>query len=117
VAELRPDSDYVRQQLMVEAGENAVAAVMEAYRAFYESGDIAPWAAGQCQIAAAFMMLEAVHQQLATCPIGGFDERALSRAINMPVGETPALVLALGHCKDRPGPRVRRTVEEVISYL
>ena len=117
VAVLHPDSDYVLQQLTAEAGGADPAPVMEGYRAFYESADIAPWAVGQCQIAASFMMLEAVHQQLATCPIGGFDEALLRKVISLPDGETPALVLALGTCADKPGPRRRRATEDVIAYL
>jgi nitroreductase len=117
VAALQPDSGYVREQLLAEAGGSDPAPVMEAYRAFYQSGDIASWAVGQCQIAAAFMMLEAVHQQLATCPVGGFDEQALAKAVHLPDGEKPALVLALGRCADKPGNRTRRAIEEIVTYL
>lgn len=117
VAVLRPDSDYVRRQLAAEAGSADTAPVLDAYRAFYQAGDITSWAIGQCQIAAAFMMLEAVHQQLATCPIGGFEDGALRKAIDLPEGEMPALVLALGHCDDTPGPRRRRAAEEIVTYI
>ena len=117
VAMLHPERGYVLQQLAAEAGEADPAIVMEGYRAFYEYADIAAWALGQCQIAASFMMLEAVHQQLATCPIGGFDEALLRAALSLPDGETPALVLALGSCVDKPGPRRRRPAEDVIAYL
>lgn len=117
VAVLHPDSGYVLQQLTAEAGGADPVPVMEGYRAFYESGDIASWALGQCQIAASFMMLEAVHHELATCPIGGFDEALLKKAISLPDGETPSLVLALGSCADKPGPRMRRAAEDVIAFL
>ncbi len=117
VEALHPDSAFVKRQLEVEAGDGDPASVMETYRAFFESADIAAWAAGQCQIAAAFMMVEAVHQQLATCPIGGFDEHKLAAALNMPSGEKPALVLSLGHCADQQGARRRRALAEVITYL
>jgi nitroreductase len=114
---LDPDNDYVLQQLTAEAGGADPALVMEAYQGFHESGGIAHWAVGQCQIAASFMMLEAVHQGLATCPIGGFDEASLRKAVSLPEGELPALVLALGNCVDKPGPRMRREAEDVIAYL
>jgi nitroreductase len=117
VEALRPGSGFVKRQLEAEAGDGDPAPVMETYRVFCESADIVPWAVGQCQIAAAFMMLEAVHQQLATCPIGGFDEQKLATELQLPVGEKPALVLALGHCADQQGTRRRRTLAEVIAYL
>jgi nitroreductase len=117
VEALRPDSGFVKRQLEAEAGDGDPAPIMQTYREFYTSADIAPWAAGQCQIAAAFMMLEAVHQQLATCPIGGFDEQKLAVALNLPPGEKPALVLALGYCADKQGTRRRRAFAEVITYL
>ncbi|HYP68700.1 MAG TPA: nitroreductase family protein [Thiobacillaceae bacterium] len=114
---LRPGSSFVKRQLEAEAGDSDPAPVMETYREFHDSVDIAQWAMGQCQIAAAFMMLEAVHQQLATCPIGGFDEQILAAVLNLPAGEKPALVLALGHCADAQRARRRRARAEVITYL
>jgi nitroreductase len=117
VGALNPDSEYVRRQLTVEAAGGDPSALLEDYRLFCEAADVASWAVGQCQIAAAFMMLEAVHQGLASCPMGGFAEGELRRAISLPAGETPALVLALGECADKQGPRIRRSTEEVIRYL
>ena len=114
---LRPESGFVKQQLEAEAGDSDPAPVMETYRAFHDSADIGAWAAGQCQIAAAFMMLEATHQALATCPIGGFDEAGLGAALDLPAGERPVLVLALGHCADAPGARCRRGFAEVVTYV
>jgi nitroreductase len=116
VAALHPDGDYVHVQLLAEAGGGDLKPVMDAYRGFFDADAIAAWAVGQCQIAAAFMMLEAEHQNLVTCPIGGFDEQALAKALDLPDGEKPALVLALGRCVDTPGPRVRRSSEEIITY-
>jgi nitroreductase len=115
-AALQPDDNYVREQLLAEAEGSDLGPIMAAYRAFYDADAIASWAVGQCQIAAAFMMLEAEHQQLATCPIGGFEEQSLVKAVNLPDGDRPALVLALGRCVDKPGARVRRPFEDIVSY-
>jgi nitroreductase len=110
---LRPGSNFVTGQLEAEAGDADPVPLMETYAAFHAGTDIGAWAVGQCQIPAAFMMLEAVHQQLASCPIGGFDEAELIAALDLPPGERPALVLALGHCADAQGMRRRRAPEEV----
>jgi len=47
------------------------------------------------------MLLQAAHLGLGSCPIGGFDEAALSAAMTLPQGEIPALVIALGAVRTR----------------
>lgn len=116
-AALRPGSAFVQTQLEAEAAGNDPAPLLEGYRAFYRDADISAWATGQCQIAAAFMMLEATHQELASCPIGGFDIDKLGQVLKLPTGETPAMALALGHCADAQGTRRRRKARDVITYL
>jgi len=114
---LRPGSAFVQRQLEAEAAGADPAPLLEGYRTFYKGADISAWAMGQCQIAAAFMMLEATHQEVASCPIGGFDIDKLGQVLKLPTGETPALVLALGHCADAQGTRRRREARDVITYL
>ncbi len=54
------------------------------------------------------MLLQAAHLGLGSCPIGGFDEAALTAALNIPPGESPALVIALGHCAYAAPRRMRK---------
>lgn len=105
---LAPESDYVRAQFDAEARGGDPAHIHEAYRAFHRSGDIASWACGQCNFAAAHILLQAAHLGLGSCPIGGYDETALRAALNLGKGETPALVIALGHCAEAQPVRVRK---------
>ena len=105
---LDPDSDYVRAQFKAEARGEDPAPIYEAYRAFYRVGSMAEWARGQCNFAAAHMLLQAAHLGLGSCPIGGFDAAALAAALMLPPGETPALVIALGHCADAAPQRLRK---------
>ena len=115
---LRPDSAYVRARLEAEAGGGPMPYELKAaYRGFHEQTDIRNWAIGQCNFAAAHMMIQATSLGLATCPIGGFDEAALAAALNLSSGEVPALVLAVGHCAQHQGERRRKSMEEICQIL
>jgi nitroreductase len=108
VAALDPDSDYVRAQFKAEARGEDTAPIYEAYRAFYRAESMAGWVQGQCNFAAAHMLLQATHLGLGSCPLGGFDAAALAEVMNIPSGETPALVIALGHCAQAAPQRMRK---------
>lgn len=108
VAALDPDSDYVRARFEAEARGGDLAPIYEAYRAHYRGDTIAAWAQGQCNFAAAHMLLQATHLGLGSCPIGGFDSAALAAALRLAAGETPALLVALGHCAHEAPQRLRK---------
>ncbi|MFO7542868.1 MAG: NAD(P)H-dependent oxidoreductase [Thiobacillus sp.] len=111
VAVLDPESDYVRARFEAEARGEDTAPIYEAYRAYFHPDTITAWAQGQCNFAAAHILLQAAEMGLGSCPIGGFDPTALSAALNIPVGETPALVIALGHCSTPAPQRIRKPLE------
>ena len=111
VDSLNPDSDYVRARFEAEARGRNSAHIYEAYRAHYRADTIAAWAQGQCNFAAAHMLLQAAHMGLGSCPIGGFDPNALTAAANIPSGEIPALVVALGHCNQPAPERGRKPLD------
>lgn len=106
---LAPDSDYVRRQFEAEARGGDTVPIYDAYRALHRTADIAAWAIGQCNFAAAHILLQAAHLGLGSCPIGGFDGDALAAALNLQAGETPALVIALGRCAETQPVRLRKT--------
>lgn len=108
VAALEPDSDYVRRQFLAEARGRDAEPIHTAYRSFYRSGSIAEWAQGQCNFAAAQMLLQAAHMGLGSCPIGGYDTPALTEALSLRSGEVPALVIALGQCRHAAPERIRK---------
>lgn len=105
---LNPDSDYVRARFEAEARGEDTALIYDAYRSLYHADTIAAWAQGQCHFAAAHMMLQAAHMGLGSCPIGGFNTDALASALAIPPGETPALLIALGHCAYAAPERLRK---------
>ena len=108
VKALEPDSDYVRARFQAEARGGDTAPIYEAYRALYDPDSIASWAQGQCNFAAAHMLLQATGLGLGSCPIGGYDLAELAAALRIPSGETPALVIALGHCAYAAPGRLRK---------
>jgi nitroreductase len=105
---LDPDSDYVRARFQAEARGQDTAPLYEAYRAMYRAEGVEAWAQGQCNFAAAHVLLQAAHLGLGSCPIGGFDAAALTAALNIPPGEAPALVIALGRCAYAAPARLRK---------
>lgn len=111
VDSLDPDSDYVRARFEMEARGGDTAPIYDAYRALYHPDSITPWAQGQCNFAAAHMLLQAAHMGLGSCPIGGFDSDALAAALSIPLGESPALVIALGHCNQPAPERLRKPLD------
>lgn len=108
VADLQPDAAYVRQRLAAEARGGDPGPILAAYRAQYHADSLACWAQGQCNFAAAHMLLQAAHLGLGSCPLGGFDPAALAAALSLSPGETPALVVALGHCSEARPERIRK---------
>lgn len=108
---LKPESDYVRARFEAEARGGDVAPIYTAYRSHYRAESIAAWAQGQCNFAAANMLLQASNMGLGSCPIGGFDADALAAALGIPPGETPALVIALGHCSYPAPERLRKPLD------
>ena len=110
VAALDPDSDYVRARFEAEKRGHDLGPIYAAYRAHYRAESIAAWAQGQCNFAAAQMLLQAAHMGLGACPVGGFDADALTAALGLPAGETPALLIALGHCGHAAPERLRKPI-------
>jgi nitroreductase len=114
---LAPDSAFVEERLIAEAGGPPPQELRDMYRGFHAQVEPKSWAIAQCNFAAAQMMAQATSLGLATCPMGGFDEAALAKALELAKGEAPALVLALGHCALAQGERWRRGMGEILARV
>lgn len=117
VEALAPGSAFVEDRLTAEAGGPPPDVLREAYRGLYAQMEAKSWAVAQCNFAAAQMMIQASALDLATCPIGGYDEAALADALNLAPGESPALVLAVGHCAQAQSERRRRKMAEIVEII
>lgn len=111
VSDLDPGSAYVRARFEAETRSGDTTSIYDAYRGLHRAGPIADWALGQCNFAAAQMLLQAAHLGLASCPIGGFDAARLGSALDLPPGQVPALVIALGHCAYPAPQRLRKALD------
>lgn len=118
IGALAPGSAFAEARLKAEAGGKPPSEELrEAYRWFYAQIEPRNWAVGQCNFAAAQMMVQATALGLATCPMGGFDNKALARALGLDHREMPALVLALGHCAHKQGERRRQSRQELVQVV
>lgn len=67
-------------------------------------------------IATSFMMLEATNQGLGTCWLGGYDESAVKKALDIPDEVRVVSMLSLGYPDENPAPRPRKELNKIISY-
>ncbi len=67
-------------------------------------------------IAAAFMMLQAVHEGLGTCCITTFDELAVKETITVPYSMRVLLLLLVGHPDSLPEVSHRKALKSLVSF-
>ncbi len=65
------------------------------------------WLAKQVCLSAMVFMLAAQAAGLATCPIEGFGERSVRRALGIPSSQTVVLVVAVGYADNAAAPKTR----------
>ncbi len=117
LAELEPDADYVQRLLAREYPGEAFAPALKNYRGFHAATDVKAWSVAQCHIAAANMMTATAGIDLDSCAIGGFIPDQVMRQLAIdPTRYEPALILALGHCAQAPGEKLRLPLAELVEY-
>jgi len=67
-------------------------------------------------IAAGYMALQAVREDLGTCLLGTFDETAVKELISVPYSMKVVLLLLLGHPAELPEARPRKPLRSIVSY-
>ena len=67
-------------------------------------------------IAVDHMTLVAVDEGLGTCWIGAFSQEEVRQILNVPKQYKVVALLPLGFPADRPGPKLRKSLEEIVSY-
>ena len=117
LAEMDPDSDYIRRLLAREYPGDQFESALRNYRGFHAATDIKAWSVSQCHIAAANMMTAASAAGLDSCAIGGFDAAEVRRQLAIdPHRHEPALILAFGQCAGAAGEKLRLPLEELVEY-
>jgi nitroreductase len=117
VAELDPDSGYVRSLLARECPAGQLDTALKNYRGFHAVTDVAAWSITQCHIAAANMMTAAMAVGIDSCAIGGFVSDDVKRLLDIPPGRYEvALILSLGYCAEPSGEKLRLPMDELVEY-
>jgi len=117
LAELHPDSDYLRRLMQREYPGDALEAALKNYRNFHAATNVKAWSENQCHIAAANMMTAAAGIDIDSCAIGGFDPDAVMNILEIdPTCHQPSLILALGYCAQAPGEKLRLPMEELVEF-
>lgn len=117
LADMDPDSDYVRRLLAREYPGDQFESALKNYRGFHAATDVKAWSVTQCHIAAANMMTAATAVGLDSCAIGGFDPGEVRRQLGSdPSRHEPALILAFGHCVADGGEKQRLPLDELVDY-
>jgi len=117
LADLEPDSEYLRRLLAREYPGDALEPALDNYRAFHAGSDVKAWSVTQCHIAAANMMIAATGIGLDSCAIGGFDARQVQTLLKLdPRQYEPALILALGYCAQPAPEKQRLPMAELVEY-
>ncbi len=117
LAELEPDSDYLRRLMAREYPGDALEPALANYRAFHAGTDVKAWSITQCHIAAANMMIAATGIGVDSCAIGGFDAGQVRALLKLaPQTYEPALILALGYCAQAAPEKQRLPLQELVEY-
>lgn len=117
LAELAPDSDYVKRLLEREYPGDGLAFALNNYRNFHANTDVAAWSATQCHIAAANMMTAATAAGVDSCAIGGFLPDQVMQILGVPAEQYQvALILTLGYCDETPPAKQRLPLADLVEY-
>jgi nitroreductase len=72
-----------------------------------------------CDVSAAIenLMLVATSERLGTCWVGAFDEKEVSKILNLPKNERPIVIVPVGFPKEVPSPPEREPIENLIKEI
>jgi nitroreductase len=68
-------------------------------------------------IAMDHLILAATELGLGTCWVAEFDPAAAREVLNLPEGQEPVAFTPLGYAADRPRPKTRKPLSELVQYL
>ncbi len=67
-------------------------------------------------IAADHMTLAAAELGIGTCWVGAFDPKIIRKALGVPRSVEPLILLTLGHPNEKGRPKIRKPLNELVSY-
>jgi len=77
------------------------------------------WAKKQVYIAQGFMLAACAELQIDSCPIEGFDSKAVTEILSLPENHDISVMIPIGYraVDDNPRPKVRFSKEELFTFL
>jgi nitroreductase len=72
-----------------------------------------------CDVSAAIenLLLMATAETLGACWVGAFDEKEVSKILNLPKNERPIVIVPIGFPKEIPSPPEREPIENLIKEI
>jgi len=67
-------------------------------------------------IQADHIVLQAEELGLSTCWIGWYDQAEVREILNLPFDKYVVCILVVGYSNEKPAPRIRKTIEEIVRY-
>lgn len=117
IADLHPDTDYIKALMAREYPGEALAPALANYRGFHAATDVKAWSITQCHIAAANMMTAATAVGLDSCAIGGFLADEVKKLLGIDGDRYEvALILPLGYCAEPAPEKLRLPLAELVEY-
>ncbi|MEN6395618.1 MAG: nitroreductase family protein [Methanoregula sp.] len=74
----------------------------------------AAWSQAQTYLALGNALNGAKSLGFDSCPMGGFDPKGYSRILKIPAHLTPVMLCPLGYAADKPGPKIRFPLSEIV---
>lgn len=118
LSDLEPNSAHIHNRLMAltEGNADAYEGTKKFYEGFYNdnASQLPRWSSEQCHIAGANMMTAASVRSIASCPIGGFVEEKVKKALDINDGFMVSLIIPFGYCA-KPGRKKDRLPMDTIA--
>lgn len=67
-------------------------------------------------VAVEHILLTTVEYGLATCWVGAFNEKEVSRILNLPSNIRPVAIIPIGYPKEKPIPTSRIDIQKLVHY-
>ena len=67
-------------------------------------------------IAVDHMILAATDEGLGTCWVGWFEREPVKRVLDIPESKEVPILVTIGHPREKPGPRARKPLDELIMH-
>lgn len=120
LSDFHEDSQYIQDllnQRMPEQTAQKVEKIIANFTNSMSDIQLKYWTQKQCYIAASHMMIAAAFKKIDSCPMEGFNEKALLDYLNLNSEEyTAALVLPFGFRTEQQREKTRQELKKIVEF-